>query len=241
MPRSPTPSPAHLASVSAGWPERSTRLDRRSWKAWVEDLQSVCGRPPHVTPELLTAEADPIHPARIYGELLPRLADDAVVIGDGGDFVSFAGKFVEPQRPGVWLYPAHGAARCSPARAGDQHRRRCGRRPTRSLLALGSSQRSFRAPITPAVRHLAGIGFLWSDSGTDLCSLPDLHLVERTLFHFGADNVLAVGLQLGDCADVGFAPPDWHSRRTIIPLAGECTTVQLDLIVGLWRAAPSPA
>ena len=55
--------------------------------------------------ELLQAEADPIHPARIYGELLPRLADDAIVIGDGGDFVSFAGKFVEPQRPGGWLDP----------------------------------------------------------------------------------------------------------------------------------------
>ena len=53
----------------------------------------------------LTSDADPIHPARIYGELLPRLADDAVVIGDGGDFVSFAGRYVEPQRPGHWLDP----------------------------------------------------------------------------------------------------------------------------------------
>ena len=55
--------------------------------------------------ELLSATADPIHPARIYGELVPRLADDAIVIGDGGDFVSFAGKFVEPKRPGGWLDP----------------------------------------------------------------------------------------------------------------------------------------
>jgi acetolactate synthase-1/2/3 large subunit len=55
--------------------------------------------------EVLRSTADPIHPARIYGELTPRLADDAVVIGDGGDFVSFAGKFVEPRRPGHWLDP----------------------------------------------------------------------------------------------------------------------------------------
>jgi acetolactate synthase-1/2/3 large subunit len=34
-----------------------------------------------------------------------RLADDTVVIGDGGDFVSFAGKYVEPKRPGHWLDP----------------------------------------------------------------------------------------------------------------------------------------
>ena len=60
---------------------------------------------PSATASCSQAEADPIHPARIYGELLPRLADDAIVIGDGGDFVSFAGKFVEPQRPGGWLDP----------------------------------------------------------------------------------------------------------------------------------------
>ncbi len=28
-----------------------------------------------------------------------------MVIGDGGDFVSFAGRFVEPRRPGRWLDP----------------------------------------------------------------------------------------------------------------------------------------
>jgi len=53
----------------------------------------------------LGSAADPIHPARTYGELSPRLEDDAVVIGDGGDFVSFAGKYVEPKRPGGWLDP----------------------------------------------------------------------------------------------------------------------------------------
>jgi acetolactate synthase-1/2/3 large subunit len=55
--------------------------------------------------DLLGSDAEPVHPARIYGELVPRLADDAVVVGDGGDFVSFAGRFVEPSRPGRWLDP----------------------------------------------------------------------------------------------------------------------------------------
>ena len=71
--------------------------------------------------ELLGAEADPIHPARIYGELVPRLADDSVVIGDGGDFVSFAGKFVEPKRPGGWLDP--GPYGCLGAGLGSANRR----------------------------------------------------------------------------------------------------------------------
>ncbi|XRQ04216.1 acetolactate synthase [Actinomadura welshii] len=55
--------------------------------------------------DLLASGADPIHPLRIYGELSKVLDDDAVVIGDGGDFVSYAGKYVEPRRPGCWLDP----------------------------------------------------------------------------------------------------------------------------------------
>jgi acetolactate synthase I/II/III large subunit len=53
----------------------------------------------------LEADTDPIHPARIYGELRRALDRDAVVIGDGGDFVSYAGKLVDSYEPGRWLDP----------------------------------------------------------------------------------------------------------------------------------------
>ena len=78
---------------------------RPDWSGWVTKLQDTVKAAVERDAELLSATADPIHPARIYGELVPRLADDAIVIGDGGDFVSFAGKFVEPKRPGGWLDP----------------------------------------------------------------------------------------------------------------------------------------
>jgi acetolactate synthase-1/2/3 large subunit len=78
---------------------------RPDWSSWVTELQDTVKQATARDAELLGASADPIHPARIYGELVPRLAEDAVVIGDGGDFVSFAGKFVEPKRPGGWLDP----------------------------------------------------------------------------------------------------------------------------------------
>ena len=45
----------------------------------------------------------PIRPSRIYGELRRRLERDAVVICDGGDFASYAGKFIEVFQPGCWL------------------------------------------------------------------------------------------------------------------------------------------
>ncbi len=78
---------------------------RPDYAPWLTDLQDQVAAAIERDRALLASSSDPIHPARIYGELLPRLADDAVVIGDGGDFVSFAGKFVEPQRPGGWLDP----------------------------------------------------------------------------------------------------------------------------------------
>ena len=54
---------------------------------------------------LLESDADPIHPLRVYGELATRLDRDAVVIGDGGDFISYAGKFVATYEPGHFIDP----------------------------------------------------------------------------------------------------------------------------------------
>ena len=53
----------------------------------------------------LDADASPIRPSRVYGELRRRLDRDAIVIGDGGDFVSYAGKYVDTYRPGGFIDP----------------------------------------------------------------------------------------------------------------------------------------
>ena len=81
-------------AVPAGWTQE-----------WLPRLQAVCAQQVAADAALLHSEASPIHPLRIYGELASLLEPDAVVIGDGGDFVSYAGKFVEPQQPGGWLDP----------------------------------------------------------------------------------------------------------------------------------------
>ena len=47
----------------------------------------------------------PLHPMRLYAELATVLDRDAIVIGDGGDYVSYAGKVVESYQPGCWLDP----------------------------------------------------------------------------------------------------------------------------------------
>jgi acetolactate synthase-1/2/3 large subunit len=73
--------------------------------AWVSALRGVAVAAMAADEADLHNEHALIHPARIYGELLPRLTPDSVVIGDGGDFVSFAGRYIEPEVPGRWLDP----------------------------------------------------------------------------------------------------------------------------------------
>jgi acetolactate synthase-1/2/3 large subunit len=55
--------------------------------------------------EAMGATTTPIKPQRIYGELRSRLDRDAIVIGDGGDFVSYAGQLVDSYEPGCFLDP----------------------------------------------------------------------------------------------------------------------------------------
>jgi acetolactate synthase-1/2/3 large subunit len=105
------------------------------WSAWVSALQDAVAAGIARDAELLRSEADPIHPARIYGELVPRLAEDSVVIGDGGDFVSFAGKYVEPKRPGGWLDP--GPYGCLGAGLGSAIAARIARPSAQVVLLLG--------------------------------------------------------------------------------------------------------
>ena len=76
---------------------------------WLARLQETARASAEADAPLLASEADPIHPMRVYGELL-KLADDAVVIGDGGDFVSFAGRLVSPPSRDAGSTPAPTAA-----------------------------------------------------------------------------------------------------------------------------------
>jgi acetolactate synthase-1/2/3 large subunit len=79
--------------------------DRDARAGWLAELQGAARQAADADAEALEADRTPIHPARVYGELRRELADDAVVIGDGGDFVSVAGRYLEPAGPGCWLDP----------------------------------------------------------------------------------------------------------------------------------------
>jgi acetolactate synthase-1/2/3 large subunit len=47
----------------------------------------------------------PLHPMRLYAELAQVVDRNAIIVGDGGDFVSYAGRVVDSYEPGCWLDP----------------------------------------------------------------------------------------------------------------------------------------
>jgi acetolactate synthase-1/2/3 large subunit len=77
--------------------------DRADHSSWLGELREAESAAVDAELPLLTADDDPIKPSRIYGELRRRLERDAIVICDGGDFASYAGKFIEVHQPGCWL------------------------------------------------------------------------------------------------------------------------------------------
>jgi acetolactate synthase-1/2/3 large subunit len=102
VPLAASPAGDVAAVLSAFASYAGARADHEPWIAKLRDEEDARRAAEAAD---LASDADPIHPARIYGELRPRLDRDAVVVNDGGDFVSFSGKFIDSYEPGCWLDP----------------------------------------------------------------------------------------------------------------------------------------
>jgi acetolactate synthase-1/2/3 large subunit len=91
--------PATLEALALGAARGS---DKRAWVTAIraaEDERRAAER------EELADPRAPLHPMRLYAELAEVLDRDAILIGDGGDFVSYAGRVVDTYAPGSWLDP----------------------------------------------------------------------------------------------------------------------------------------
>jgi acetolactate synthase-1/2/3 large subunit len=80
-------------------------LDPSRTKSWVAELRSVEDEKRAGEQEELNDGRSPLHPVRVYKELNEVLDRDAIVIGDGGDFVSYAGRYIQTYGPGCWMDP----------------------------------------------------------------------------------------------------------------------------------------
>src|SRR6266566_1660294 len=136
-----------------------------SWTAsWLPALTQACESAVAADAGLLASDAYPVHPMRIYGELASLLEPDAVVIGDGGDFVSYAGKYIEPRQPGGWLDP--GPYGCLGTGLGYATAARIARPAAQVVLLLGDGAAGFSLmDADTLVRHRLPVVMICGNNG----------------------------------------------------------------------------
>ena len=131
---------------------------------WLARLQAARDQAMAADAPLLASDAEPIHPLRVYGELARQLDADAVVIGDGGDFVSYAGKYIEPRRPGGWLDP--GPYGCLGTGPGYAIAARVARPAAQVVLLLGDGAAGFSLmDADTLVRHRLPVVMICGNNG----------------------------------------------------------------------------
>jgi acetolactate synthase I/II/III large subunit len=86
---------ATLAALAEG-----TGADQRSW---IDELRTAETAARELERGELADDRTPLHPMRVYAELAPMLDRDAIIVIDGGDFGSYAGRVIDSYLPGCWL------------------------------------------------------------------------------------------------------------------------------------------
>ena len=70
---------------------------------WIDELRTTETVARDLEKAELGDDRIPLHPMRVYAELAPLLNRDAIVVIDGGDFGSYAGRVIDSYLPGCWL------------------------------------------------------------------------------------------------------------------------------------------
>ena len=107
-----------IAPTLAAIREAAASADPARTRSWLEALRATETERREAERKDLEDERAPLHPMRVYKGLAEVLDRDAIVIGDGGDFVSYAGKVVETFEPGCWMDPGpYGCLGAGPGQA----------------------------------------------------------------------------------------------------------------------------
>jgi acetolactate synthase I/II/III large subunit len=132
-----------LRSEAAGGPDRAD---------WLRSLREIENEKRAAEQEDLNDSRAPLHPMRVYAELQKVIERDTIVIGDGGDFVSYAGRVIETYEPGCWMDP--GPYGCLGSGPGYAIAAAVARPDRRVLLLLGDGAFGFSGlEFDTMVRH----------------------------------------------------------------------------------------
>jgi acetolactate synthase-1/2/3 large subunit len=70
---------------------------------WIGSLRTIETETRAAEAAELADDRTPLHPMRVYAELIPLLDRDAIIVIDAGDFGSYAGRVIDSYTPGAWL------------------------------------------------------------------------------------------------------------------------------------------
>jgi len=123
-----------------------------SHDAWIAGLHKEEGEKRAAEADERADDRSPLHPMRLYEELGQVLDRDAIVIGDGGDFVSYAGRVIDTFEPGTWMDP--GPFGCLGAGPGQAIGAACAKPGRQVCLLLGDGAFGFSGlEFDTMVRH----------------------------------------------------------------------------------------
>jgi acetolactate synthase-1/2/3 large subunit len=112
-----------------------------SSERWIAQLRAAESERREAERVELEDDRSPLHPMRLYAELGKVLDRDAIVIGDGGDYVSYAGRVIDSYQPGCWLDP--GPFGCLGAGPGYALAAKLARPQSQVVLLLGDGAFGF--------------------------------------------------------------------------------------------------
>ncbi|HXW59050.1 MAG TPA: thiamine pyrophosphate-dependent enzyme, partial [Solirubrobacteraceae bacterium] len=133
-------------------------------EAWVAQLRAAESERREAERPELEDERAPLHPMRVYGELAKLLQRDAIVVGDGGDFVSYAGRVIDSYQHGCWLDP--GPFGCLGAGSGYALAAKLARPESQVVLLLGDGAFGFSGlEFDTLVRHGVAVVGVMGNNG----------------------------------------------------------------------------
>jgi acetolactate synthase-1/2/3 large subunit len=176
------------------------------WSGWFDTLRArEVGRDDEIN-EQARAATDLVNPLQLFQRIEEKMADDAVLVVDGGDFVATASYILRPRRPLSWLDPgvfgtlgvgggfAVGASLVRPGKE--------------VWLIYGDGSCAYSlAEMDTCVRHgLAPIAVIGTDGSWSQIAREQIPMLgtdvgtvlNRTAYHEAAQGYGAVGLVLDD-------------------------------------------
>ena len=218
-----------VRQLASAWPHGSKR-----WEAWHQSLTEVDQQRDAEIAEKGLIETDFVNPVALCQSIETAIADDSILIGDGGDFVGTASYIVRPRGPLRWLDP--GAFGTLGAGGGFALAAKLVNPESEVWLLYGDGSCGYSlAEFDTFVRHnVPVIGIIGNDASwaqiareqVEILGTPLSTELARTEYHISAQGLGAAGLCIDQPQAVG------ENLAQAKQLAAEGRPVLVNVMIG---------